>query len=144
MKKLLIFAGLLAALIVPAFSQQFENSIKDKVSAGTTCATANACVTLRLPLGASSASVNLVANATFSGTVTFEASADGITYVGIPGAPAATGTAVLTATAAGTWRFSVSAFRFLRVRCSTYNSGGLKVFIIGSTAPLLIGATAGP
>lgn len=144
MRKLLIFVCLLATLSFPAFSQQFENSIKGSVYAGTACTTTGACTTLRLPLGAASASINLVANTTFTGTVTFEASADNITFVGIPGAPAATGTAVLTTTAAGTWRFSASGFRYIRVRVSAYTSGRLDVFIVGSTAPLLIGATSGP
>jgi hypothetical protein len=144
MRKLFLFVCLLSVLSLPAFSQQFESSITGSVYAGTTCATTGACTTLRLPLGAASASINLVANAAFTGTVTFEASADNITFVGIPGAPAATGTAVSTTTAAGTWRFSVSGFRYLRVRVSAYTSGRLNVFIVGSTAPLTIGATAGP
>jgi len=146
MKRFFIFAVLLVALFIPAtcFSQQFESSIKGSVYAGTTFSTIGACTTLRLPLGAASASITLTVNGTFSGTVTFEASADNITFVGIPGAPSSTGTAVLTATGAGTWRFSVSSFRYLRARVSTYNSGRLDVFVLGSTAPLTIGATTGP
>lgn len=144
MRKLIISVCLLAALCIPAFGQQLENSKQGSLFAGTACTVNGACVTLRLPLGAASGSVTAVVNGSFSGTVSFEASVDGINYVAIPGAPAATGVAVTTVTGAGTWRFSTSAFRFLRVRASTFASGRLDVFLLGSTAHLQIGATTGP
>lgn len=150
MRKLIIFACLLAALSVlsvPAFCQQFENSTKGVIStANTTCALATDCTTLRLPLGAASASATITAAVAFNGvTLVFEASADNITYVAIAGAPAATGVAVTSTAAAGTWRFSVSSFRYFRVRCSVRTTAGTaNVFLLGSTAHLQIGATTGP
>jgi hypothetical protein len=79
-------------------------------------------------------------------TFVFEASVDNITYVAIAGAPAATGTAVTSVVdTSGVWRFSVSGFHYLRVRCSArVTAGAAEVFLLGSTAPLLIGATTGP
>ena len=151
MKRLLITLCLLAALCVlsvPAFGQQFENSVKKNITtASTDCAaTPTGCLTLRLPLGASSASATITAVETFNGvTLLFEASADGITYVGIAGAPAATGTAVISTAAAGVWRFSVAGFRYLRVRCSVRTTAGVAgVFLLGSTGHVSIGAVAGP
>ncbi len=151
MKRFLIFAALVGLFCLPATAQQFENSIKGSINAADSdCAAAGAssspCVTLRLPLGAASASATITAIEAFNGvTLLFEASADNITYVAIPGAPAATGTAVTSASAAGTFRFSVSGFRYLRVRCSVRTTAGVAgVFILGSTAPLQIGATTGP
>ena len=135
---------LAVVLFVPAASaQQFENTVSGQIYAGTACTTAGACVSLRLPLGAASATMTIAATSdAFTGTLSFEASADGINYVAIPGAPASTGVGTLTATAAGTWRFNVSAFRFIRVRCSAYTDGTLTVFILGSTAPLVVAAPA--
>ena len=151
MRKLFCLLLVIAAftLCAPAFAQQFENSTGPGVrisTAGTDCATSTNCVTLRLPLGAASASVTVTAIEAFNGvTLNFEASADGKNYVAIAGAPAATGTAVTTVTAAGTWRFSVAAFRYLRVRCSVRTTAGVAgIFILGSTAHLQIGATTGP
>jgi len=148
MKKWIVFSLLLAvtALFSPAASaQQFENSIKGKIYAGTACTTAGACVTLRLPLGTASTTLTVAATSdAFTGTLTFEASADNITFVGIAGAPPVTGVAVATATAAGFWRFNTAGFRYFRVRCSTYTDGTLDVFILGSTAPAFVGAQTGP
>jgi hypothetical protein len=150
MRKLLILVCLLAALCIPVYAQQFENSIKGQITtAGSTCsttATATNCTTLRLPLGAASASATVTAIEAFNGvTLLFEASADNITYVAIAGAPAATGTAVTSTTAAGVWRFSVAGFRYLRIRCSVRTTAGVAgVFLLGSTGHLQVGAVAGP
>jgi hypothetical protein len=152
MKKLLGFVFLLA-LCIPASAQQFEKSTKGQIDAADTdCSglvSAAPCVGLRLPLGAASASATVTAMSedAFNGfTLQFEASMDNVTYVAIAGAPAATGTAVTSVTdTAGVWRFSVSGFRYLRVRCSArVTAGAAEVFLLSSTAPLRIGATAGP
>ena len=151
MKRFLIFAALVVMFSLPASAQQFENSIKGSINAADTdCVAAGVssspCTTLRLPLGAASASATITAIEAFNGvTLVFEASADNITWASIAGAPAATGTAVTSTTAAGVWRFSVAGFRYLRVRCSVRTTAGVAgVFLLGSTAHLQIGATTGP
>jgi hypothetical protein len=144
MRKLLILGCLLALFCVPSFAQSYESSITGQIFDDNTTCTTGVCVTLRLPLAANSASVTISAVSAYTGTVTFEASADNENWVSVAGSPAATGVAVTTAAAVGVWRFNVAGFRYFRVRGSAYTSGQIKVFIVGSTATAIIGAQTGP
>ena len=68
---------------------------------------------------------------TFVGTVTFEATVDGTTWVATAMYAAATPTTIVTtATAAGLWRGTVAPFSQFRVRCSAYTSGTIVVSVI--------------
>jgi hypothetical protein len=59
----------------------------------------------------------------FSGTITFEATVDGVNFVPVAATPAAGGATVTTATAAGAWSIDTQGFTAVRGRCSTYTSG---------------------
>lgn len=60
---------------------------------------------------------------TWSGTVTFEVTLDGTTWVAILGTPTTTATQASTATANGAWQFEVSGYFLFRARFSTATSG---------------------
>jgi hypothetical protein len=81
---------------------------------------AQAAVTVRT-IDATNVAVQLLSGLT--GTVTFEVTVDGSTWVATEATPAAGGAVVTTATATGAWRVSVGGFTQFRVRCSAYTSG---------------------
>lgn len=60
---------------------------------------------------------------TFSGTITFEATVDGATWVVFNVTPAASGTDVSTATAVGAWSKQNNGYAGFRARFSTATSG---------------------
>ena len=73
---------------------------------------------------------------TFTGTITFEASADGgTTWVAINGTPLGSTTPATSATAAGIWQFNVGGLGWLQARCTAYTSGGATVVIQSNTSP---------
>ena len=96
------------------------------------CTTAGACLSLRLNSNAGASVVQLTG--TFSGTVQFEGSADGNTWVAIAATPVAGGSAVTSATGTGAWGMNVSGLSYVRARCSTYTSGTVQVTITSSVA----------
>lgn len=65
---------------------------------------------------------------TFTGTVTFEASVDGTTFVGLMMYPSTSGTGALTATAVGIWAADTSGYAIARARFSTASSGTVVVY----------------
>jgi hypothetical protein len=136
-----IFAVLL--FVALAFGQGSSPSTTGAISAsGATCATTNACIGLILQntAAASTSSVVITLVGGFTGTIQFEASADGgNTFVSVPGTPAAGGTAVTSATAAGVWNFSLPAYTNVRARASAFASGPLTVTIQASTASVSTG-----
>ena len=76
----------------------------------------------------------------FTGTIQFEVSGDGgNTWASIFGTPSAGGTVVTSATAAGTWTFSVSGYTHIRARASAFASGPLAVTIQASTNAIAAG-----
>lgn len=99
-------------LITPANSFNFVQ--------GTVTAT-NETITLQrlFTLGA----VAIQVTGTFSGTVTFEASVDGVTFVAFNVTPSNSGTDVSTATAVGAWSKPNNGYTAVRVRFSTASSG---------------------
>lgn len=64
-----------------------------------------------------------------TGTVTFEASVNGVTYVGILGAPPATGTGALTATANGC--FALAAWPYIRANLTAWSVGATTITACG-------------
>src|SRR5207248_1946730 len=94
--------------------------------------TSTNCVLLPLPSGAASA--NVVLSGTFSATVQFELSADGVTFVAANALPQPSGTAVSSATATGTWAIPLAGMTFLRARCSAFTSGTIGAYLQSSQA----------
>ncbi len=120
------------ALAQPVYAQTSAKGSLTEVDAGS-CATANACLKLALPTGASAASIQITG--TFTATLQFEVSGDdGTTWVSVTGYPQPSGAGATNATAAGLWRFSIGAFSYLRVRASAFTAGGTAVVNIKSSS----------
>jgi hypothetical protein len=129
MKKLVLLILWLATFTLGLDAQtQTANRATGNLNASSTaCATANSCVTLTIPPDAGGVGVQI--SGTFSATVQFEVSLDGSNWVSIGGTPAAGGLSVTSATAGGTYQFSIAALVGFRVRCSTYSSGLAQVVV---------------
>lgn len=85
--------------------------------------------------------VGLELDGTWTGTVTFEATVGGGTWVTLSGVPAGGGAAVTTATANGTWILGSAGFKQVRARFSTATSGTVAV-ALQSTASVPQGSNA--
>lgn len=95
--------------------------------AGTACSVTGSCAVFNLA-GAPGAMIDLTAAATWSGTLTFEAQANGTTpWRTLSVFSIATNAQVTTATAAGSFSISGSGWSAVRVRATTYSSGALTV-----------------
>lgn len=131
MKKLALLFILLAA---SAFGQ--SPATGNITTSGSTCATTNACVIMLLSNSptVSTSAASVVITGTFSGTLQFEASVDGVTFSAIPGTPVTGGSTVTSVTSTGSWTFSVGALSILRVRASAFASGTAVVTLVSSTA----------
>ncbi len=79
-------------------------------------------------------SVGIQITGTFSATITFEATVDGINFVALNCIPSNSATAASTATAVGAFTVSSGGYASIRARCSTYTSGSpvLTVRYVGS------------
>jgi hypothetical protein len=129
MRKVVLFLLLITAL--PVFAQQ--NFATGTISSsGTDCSTATNCVILDLAKNTGGVSIN-VSGSSFSGTLQFEATVDGSTWVALGAIPAATGTAVTSTTATGVWSVNVSGLNRVRVRASALTANAV-VTIQASTA----------
>lgn len=123
--KRLILALLLAAL--PLCGQNLTQTSGLITSGGSTCSPATNCIVLQLPPDAATGVVTL--SGTFSATVQFELSADGVNYVAANASPQPSGAIVNSATAAGTWSIPVAGMTYLRARASSFSSGQVNAFL---------------
>jgi hypothetical protein len=130
MKRLLLFAILLASARV-GWAQRINPVAAGLTSASTTC-TANDCAVLNLQAGDATAGITLAG--TFSGTVTFEASAGGQQWQALSCQPWTGGAFASTATATGGWECDVAGKTNLRARFSSYTSGTAVVSLFSGTA----------
>lgn len=129
---LLIFCSFLCA--AQAFAQ--SNTLKGTISAaGTDCSTVTRCVAMQVPIGAASASIQLVITGT--GTVVFEVSNDGVNYYAQVGYPTPTGSAASTASSNSLWRLQVGSYTWLRVRASAISTSG-QIFVTLKATQALI------
>lgn len=123
---------LLLALCLPALAQNQSAVIPASLNAaGSTCGVSN-CASIVLPVG--TATVGVTLTGTFSGTVQFEESADGATFVGANAAPQPSGAVVTSATSTGTWIIPAAGMQVVRARVSTYSSGTVVAFLQASIA----------
>lgn len=135
-----------ASAILMAMPQQVAGGA---LSAGTTCATANACVTISIDPRDSAVAV--VLGGTFVATASFEATA-GSLWSAISGPTWTQGAAASSATAAGAWVFDVAGKTGFRVRLSAYTSGTVNVDVakglVASSSilpvPQSLGTTSSP
>lgn len=70
---------------------------------------------------------------TWAGTVTFEASIDGQTFVALNMVPSNSATAASTSTGTGAWTANVAGFLLFRARCSAFTSGTIEVWLQGAS-----------
>lgn len=79
---------------------------------------------------------------TYSGTITFEGSVDGITFVAMILTPIGTTVGATTTTGTGIWRGCVVGLHLFRARMSAYTSGAAIVSMRGVvSSPTLINLT---
>lgn len=90
---------------------------------GTTCPGAG-CVTL--PVGGQG-SIGVQITGTFSGTITFTASIDGVNFASFPLSPLGGGPAVATTTATGIWNAHTGPVSVVRVAFTSFVSGSAVV-----------------
>jgi len=103
------------------------------VDSGTACVTApTACATWQVPPGAPTLTFQVTG--TFSATVTWEASADGVSWFAVTATKLATGVVASTATTTGQYAISNPGLRAVRARCTVYASGGVNVTLTRGTA----------
>lgn len=102
------------------------------ITAGTTCATTGACVSISLIERRSTVAVKITGP--FTATLQFEATVDGSTWDAITGDPQSTGAGVSSTTTTGAWVFSVAGRSGFRVRASAYTNGTASVTIRPSDA----------
>lgn len=78
------------------------------------------------------ASAGIQVSGTFTGTLQFEGSIDGLTWYSVPFKAPATGLETISTTAVGLFVGSVSEIMFLRVRASALASGSASISILTS------------
>jgi hypothetical protein len=130
MKKLLLLF-LLAWIAVPlTYGQSNANGFLSVNS--TDCSTAGSCVSLAVPPNNGGVAIQI--GGTYSGTLQFEGTADGATWVSISGGPLAGGSAATSTTSTGVWLLSTAGLNSVRVRCSAYSSGSPRVYLQSAVA----------
>ena len=97
-----------------------------KSAAVTVAAQNDAATVTGLP---SSGAVAVQISASFSATITFEATVDSTNWVAFNMTPSNSATPASTATAAGGWSASTGGYAGIRARCSAYTSGSPVVTI---------------
>lgn len=130
MKRILIVM-LFAVLAVPAFaaSGQLTTSASTCAASGVTC--------LIVPMSQDKGAAGLTIAGTWTGTITFEGSADGgASWTAIEAWPLGSRTAVTTATAVGQWQVNVAGLTTIRMRASATITGTAIVTITPSYAAL--------
>jgi hypothetical protein len=94
----------------------------------TTCPGAG-CITLPV---SGLTRVGVQVTGTFTGTLTFETSIDGVTYTALNMTPPNSTTPATTATAAGLWNGTCAGFSIVRARFSAYTDGSAVVTLQGA------------
>lgn len=64
---------------------------------------------------------------TWTGTVTFEGTIDGVTFVAIAATPSGGGADVTTTAANGAWRINARGYKGIRCRCTAAMTGTVNV-----------------
>lgn len=115
---------LCAALLAPVVADAQSQSVRAALNT-TTCPGAG-CVSLSVS-GVGGVAVQVTG--TFTGTLSFEGSIDGVNYVALGLLPIASTTAVTSTTTTGLWSGGVGGMAIVRVRMSAYTSGTATVSI---------------
>lgn len=103
----------------------------------TTCTSTvkTGCVVMDLSvLNQLPSTVGVQMSGTWTGTVRFEGSIDGSTYVSVVARPSSGGSWVSEATSVGVWAADVAGLKYFRARASVLSSGTITVDLVPSTA----------
>ena len=101
------------------------------------------CLPFSVPSGVGSATFQIGGNTTFSGTVQFEVVLFDGSYYPLNANPAASSTAVTSATGPGSWQVNIAGFTTVRMRVTVLASGSVAAFINPSTASARSGGGSG-
>lgn len=130
MKRLCLIASLL--LIIGAAPCWAASGV---ITTNAATCTAGVCLVVNLPQDKGAA--GLVISGTWTGTITFEGTADGGTsWTAIDAFPLGSRTAVTTATAVGQWQVNAAGLTGIRMRGSATITGAATVTINPSYAAL--------
>jgi hypothetical protein len=123
MRRLLLTLALLVALVVPAAAQIFgDRQTITVVDSGTACVTApTACATFSLDSNSSSVAISVAG--TWTGTLTFEGTADNQVWTVLNMMNLATTVRTTTTTANGLWGFGNAGIIRIRVRATAAVTG---------------------
>jgi hypothetical protein len=136
MKRLWLLAAFLAFLVMPVAAQQVPATANLTAQDSGACTTANACLSVNIPVNGASAVIQL--SGTWTATVQFEASTgtgpNGSPFTAITGTPVGGTGSVSSATIPGAWRFNVASVYVIRARVSSYSSGTIATAITASAA----------
>jgi hypothetical protein len=146
MKRLWLLAAFLAFLVMPVAAQQVPATANLTAQDSGACTTANACLSVNIPVNGASAVIQL--SGTWTATVQFEASTgsgpNGSPFTAITGTPVGGSGAVSAATGNGAWRFNVASVYVIRARVSSYTSGTVATAITASAASSFSSTTFAP
>lgn len=134
MARRLVYLALLLAFARPVVAQVLPGSPKNitVVSGGGTCNSPDtACATYTF---GAQPSITFDIGGTFTGTLTFEGTANGTTWRTISVTKLSDGTTATTATAAGQFSIGNAGLLRVRVRATAFASGAAVVFGTGGTA----------
>lgn len=123
MRRILVFLALLAASVRLAEAQPPTTGYASKALTSATCASASSTGCVILPVLQREGSIGIQLRGTFTATVVFEGSIDGVTYGNLAMTPLAGTSQVTSATGAGVWTGAAAGLRYVRVRVSNYTSG---------------------
>jgi hypothetical protein len=128
MKRLLILLLLLAA---PVSAQTLTPSPQSLTTQFSSTCTSTSCATWALTgVPTTFAAVTISVTGTFTGTLTFEGSVDGQTYVTISVTNLADGSSATTTTTAGQFAVGNSGFQFVRVKATALSAGGPNLWAV--------------
>lgn len=124
MKKLLLAIGLVLGLTAPVGAQVIDSANITAADAATNCTIAGACAFFD---PGSATAISLQFSGTFTASLLLEGTADGVNWVSINAINVATSVNGTSISGAGLMSFSNSGFIKVRVRCTSYTSGTVRV-----------------
>lgn len=133
MRRACLVLAVWMVLTLPAASQILQPSPQaiSVVDSGTACSVAGACAVWTV---GTAPTITIQIVGTFSATLTFEGTVDGATWFSVSASNLATGAAATTTTTTGQYSLSNPGFQRVRVRCTTYASGGANLAAMGGRA----------
>ena len=132
---------LLLLLMFCDFSYAQQNYLTGTIStSGASCTPSTNCSLI--VLNPNQGGISITLSGTFSATVQFEGSADGVNWAPLSATPLAGGVSVTSVTTTGTWVASLAGLAQVRARGSTLASGSVSTtLLVTLAAPAASGST---